>query len=108
MAGRHHAASGEGPNAVSLYDVRFFHDDGSTGLPKTIAVNYHATNPKRRSVDLYNANDVPTTILIQPQDFLYKTIVSAAAQDADSSIENGRIRLTLPPHVEVTLEITLN
>jgi hypothetical protein len=108
MAGRHHTASGEGPNAVSLYDVRFFRDDGSTGLPETIAVNYRVTVPTRRLITLYNAADAPATILVQPQGFLHKTVASARAVGADLSIEKGRIRLTLPPHAEITLDVTLS
>jgi len=108
MAGRHHAASGGGPNAVSLYDVRFFKADGSVGLPETVAVNYRVTDPKQRLVDFYNAADSAVDVLVEPVDFLHRRVVSAEARGAAAPIEKKRVRLTLPPHSLTTLNMRLS
>ena len=108
MAGRQHAASGGGPNAVALYDVRFYRDDGTVGLPETVAVNYRVSDPKRRLVDFYNAADVPVQILVEPVDFVFRKIVSAKISGKTAPVEQQRVRVTLPPRTTTTLTVHLS
>ena len=107
MTGRHYAPGGEYSNAVCLYDVRFFRQDGSVGIPDTVAVNYRATRSDRRLVELYNAADHSQTILVEPQDFLYTKVAGAQITGGAMVRAEKDVKVTLPPHTMVKLDIAL-
>ncbi len=107
MAGRQFAPGGEGSDAVSLYDVRFFRDNGGVGIPETIAINYRATTPDRRVIDLYNAADESQTLRVEPQDFRYKKVTAARVKGGKIERQEKSIRVTLPSHARVTVEMDL-
>lgn len=94
--------------ALSIAPVRYFHEDGTMGLPAGVAALVRRQSAAEVEVWLYNANETETTVQLVGGHYGQHRLVSVAEQDELVDLGSSRVYLVIAPLAEARLTFALD